>query len=155
MELITSCLPRFTGTSTRWSNSAVFERIIIGVIIVNAITLGLETSDLAMAAVGAALIAVDRAILTIFVVELLIRFSVRRLAFFRDPWRIFDLIVVGVALVPATGNLSVLRASGSCGCCGWSARFPPCAAWSAVFSTRSRAWARSCSCWRSSSTSSR
>jgi voltage-gated sodium channel len=35
---------------------------------------------------------------------------VYRLAFFRDPWRIFDLVVVGVALVPAGGNLSVLRA---------------------------------------------
>jgi voltage-gated sodium channel len=33
-----------------------------------------------------------------------------RLDFFRDPWRIFDLLVVGVALLPATGNLSVLRA---------------------------------------------
>jgi voltage-gated sodium channel len=33
-----------------------------------------------------------------------------RLDFFRDPWRIFDLVVVGVALIPATGSLSVLRA---------------------------------------------
>lgn len=43
-------------------------------------------------------------------VELGIRFYVRRLAFFRDPWRVFDLIVVGFALLPATGNLSILRA---------------------------------------------
>ena len=42
-------------------------------------------------------------------VELGIRFYVRRLAFFRDPWRVFDLIVVGFALLPATGNLSIFR----------------------------------------------
>ena len=35
---------------------------------------------------------------------------VHRLAFFRDPWSVFDFLVVGIALVPATDNLSVLRA---------------------------------------------
>ncbi len=90
--------------------SPVFERTIITLIIINAVTLGLETSEPAMAAAGPLLIAIDRAILAVFVVELLIRFYVRRLAFFRDPWRVFDLIVVGVALLPATGNLSIFRA---------------------------------------------
>src|SRR3546814_13183896 len=32
-----------------------------------------------------------------------------RLGFFRDGWNIFDFLVVGVALVPASGELSVLR----------------------------------------------
>jgi voltage-gated sodium channel len=87
-----------------------FERTIIALICVNAVTLGLETSEVAMAAAGPALVALDRAILAVFVAELLLRFYVRRAAFFQDPWRIFDLIVVGVALVPASGNLSILRA---------------------------------------------
>jgi voltage-gated sodium channel len=30
--------------------------------------------------------------------------------FFRDPWSVFDFIVVGVALLPASGSLSALRA---------------------------------------------
>ena len=30
--------------------------------------------------------------------------------FFRDPWSVFDFIVVGIALMPATGPLAVLRA---------------------------------------------
>jgi len=34
---------------------------------------------------------------------------VHRLAFFRDPWSVFDFIVVAIALVPATENFSVLR----------------------------------------------
>ncbi len=87
-----------------------FEAVITVIIVINAITLGLETSERAMAAAGPLLIALDRIILGIFVVELAARAAVYRLAFFRDPWRIFDLVVVGVALVPAGGNLSVLRA---------------------------------------------
>lgn len=87
-----------------------FEAVITALIVLNAITLGLETSQAAMEAAGPLLVAADRVILAIFVVELLARFAVYRLEFFRDPWRIFDLLVVAIALVPATGNLSVLRA---------------------------------------------
>ena len=87
-----------------------FERTIIILIIINAITLGLETSEHAIAVAGPLLFAIDRAILSVFVGELAIRFYVRRSAFFSDPWRVFDLIVVGVAVLPATGNLSILRA---------------------------------------------
>jgi voltage-gated sodium channel len=90
--------------------SAAFEHTIMVLIIINAFTLGLETSERAMAAAGPLLVGLDRAILAVFVIELAIRFYVRRLAFFRDPWRVFDLIVVGIALLPATGNLSILRA---------------------------------------------
>ena len=87
-----------------------FEKVIMALIIVNAITLGLETSDRAMEAFGSVLLTLDRVILSIFVVELLLRFFVRRMGFFRRPWNLFDLFVVGIALIPATGNLSVLRA---------------------------------------------
>jgi voltage-gated sodium channel len=87
-----------------------FEIAITVLIVINAITLGLETSAAAMAAFGPALIVVDRIILSVFVLEILARFVVYRTEFFRDPWRIFDLLVVSIALVPATGNLSVLRA---------------------------------------------
>ena len=91
-------------------DSPRFERAIMILIMVNAVTLGLETSPSAMAAAGPFLLVLDRVILGIFVAELALRFYVRRLAFFRDPWRVFDLIVVGVALLPTTGNLSILRA---------------------------------------------
>jgi len=87
-----------------------FDVAITILIVINAITLGLETSAEAMAAFGPALIAIDRIILAVFVLELLARFLVYRGEFFRDPWRIFDLLVVSVALVAATSNLSVLRA---------------------------------------------
>lgn len=87
-----------------------FEMAITALIILNAITLGLETSQTLMLRYGTFLMALDQLVLAVFVAELLARFVVYRTAFFRDPWRIFDFLVVAVALVPATGNLSVLRA---------------------------------------------
>ncbi|MBC7283800.1 ion transporter [Hoeflea sp.] len=90
--------------------SRKFEAFITTLIIVNAITLGLETVPPVTERFGGLLFALDRIILAIFVLEVAARLAVWRLDFFRDPWRVFDLLVVGVALIPATGNLSVLRA---------------------------------------------
>lgn len=87
-----------------------FELAITVLILLNAITLGLETSPTIMAAYGGLLLIIDRAILAVFVLELTARVVVYRGSFFRDPWRVFDLAVVGIALLPATGSLSVLRA---------------------------------------------
>ena len=86
------------------------EWFIAGLIVVNAVILGLETSQTAMAAIGPTLIALDTIILGVFVIEIGARILLHRLAFFRDLWSLFDFIVIGIALVPATGNLSVLRA---------------------------------------------
>ncbi|MBO6553773.1 MAG: ion transporter [Roseitalea sp.] len=87
-----------------------FERAIIILIIINAITLGMETSPALMDAIGPVLLTIDRLILAVFVVELMIKFAVYRLDFFKSPWRIFDLIIVSIALIPAAGPFSVLRA---------------------------------------------
>jgi voltage-gated sodium channel len=86
------------------------QRFITTLIVINAIVLGLETSATAMAAAGPYLILLDGVILAVFVVELLAKFAVQRGRFFRDGWNIFDSLVVGIALLPAGGNLSVLRA---------------------------------------------
>jgi len=86
------------------------ERLITVLIIINALILGLETSDRAAQAFGPILNILDHIILGVFVVEIATRMAVFRLRFFRDPWSIFDFIVVGIALVPATESFSVLRA---------------------------------------------
>lgn len=86
------------------------ERIIMALIIINAVTLGLETSETVMARFGPILVTLDRVIIAIFVVEVLARFAVQRGAFFRDGWNVFDAIVIGVSLAPATSAFSVLRA---------------------------------------------
>ena len=87
-----------------------FQQSIIALIIFNAVTLGLETSDAVMESSGSILVALDRIILGIFVIELAIRITAYGRDFFRDPWGVFDFLVVGVALAPATENFSVLRA---------------------------------------------
>jgi voltage-gated sodium channel len=86
------------------------ERVIMALIIINAITLGLETSPWAMQNFGEVLHVLDRAILSVFVVEISLRLIVHRFSFFKSAWNIFDFLVVAVALAPATAAFSVLRA---------------------------------------------
>jgi voltage-gated sodium channel len=98
------------GPLRRLVEAPSFRHAILGLIVVNAAILGLETSPTAMAAAGDLLLAIDRAILAVFVAELGLRIAAYRLRFFRDPWSLFDLFVVGIALVPGTGPFAVLRA---------------------------------------------
>jgi len=101
---------RLTGRAQAVLESARFQRAITAVIVLNAIVLGLETSARMMDLAGGLLHAIDRLCLVIFVAELAAKLAVYRSRFHRDPWNVFDFIVVGIALVPATGSLSVLRA---------------------------------------------
>jgi len=93
-----------------WVESVSVQRFIIALILLNAITLGLETSQSLMVDYGGLLHALDRIILTAFVLEILLKLYAAGLRFFRDPWNVFDFIVVGIALVPSAGPLAVLRA---------------------------------------------
>ncbi|MGD8150724.1 ion transporter [Ornithinimicrobium sp. Y1694] len=79
-------------------------------IVANAVTLGLETWPAAMRATGGLLSSLDRIFLTIFVIELAIKIWAHGWRFFTNAWNVFDFVIVGIALVPATGPLSVLRA---------------------------------------------
>ncbi len=86
------------------------QYLILALIIVNAVLLGLETSPGVMAQAGDVLRAIDRVLLSVFVVELLLRLYAHRLTFFKDPWSVFDFVVVAIALIPASGPFAVLRA---------------------------------------------
>ena len=90
--------------------SARFQRAVTALILLNAVTLGLETSGTLMERWGGLLHALDTALLWLFTAELALRLFAHRASFFRDPWSLFDLVVVGIAWMPATGALSVLRA---------------------------------------------
>ena len=90
--------------------SARFERAITALIVANAIALGSETSQTVAARFGDSLYVFDRLVLAVFVVELLLRFFVHQRRFFGDPWRVFDFVVVGIAVVPAGSAFAVLRA---------------------------------------------
>lgn len=90
-------------TSPRW------ERAIVTLIVINAITLGLETSATVMQLAGSIINTLDTIILAIFVVEIALRLYAHGLSFWREGWNVFDFAVVAIALLPNTGNFSVLR----------------------------------------------
>ena len=87
-----------------------FKKFIMGLIIVNAVILGLETSPKVMELVGRELQLFDQVVIVIFCIELGLRVYAKGLQFFRDPWGIFDLMVVAITLVPSNEALTVLRA---------------------------------------------
>jgi voltage-gated sodium channel len=87
----------------------IVRNTILGIIIFNAVTLGLSTSEVIMASGGGLIGLIDNVVLTVFVVELLLKFYAYRMDFFRNAWNIFDLLVVSVGLLPQTDSLSALR----------------------------------------------
>ncbi|MFT5065236.1 MAG: voltage-gated sodium channel [Yoonia sp.] len=87
----------------------IVRNAILGIIIFNAVTLGLSTSEVIMANGGGLIGLIDNVVLTVFVVELLLKFYAYRMDFFRNAWNIFDLLVVSVGLLPQTDSLSALR----------------------------------------------
>ena len=92
-------------------DTALFQNTILGVILFNAIILGLETVEPVMARAGGLITALDRLCLAIFVAEIAAKLFARGVGgFFRSGWNIFDFVIVGISLVPATQGLSVLRA---------------------------------------------
>lgn len=86
------------------------RNFIMGLIIFNAITLGLETSETVMSRFGDILTILDHTVLGIFVLEVAAKLFARGLRFFTSGWAVFDFIIVGISLVPSSGPLSVLRA---------------------------------------------
>ncbi len=85
------------------------QRVVLALIVLNAVVLGLETSEALMARHGAWLRLVDQLLLSVFVLEIGLRLIAWRKAFFRDPWSVFDFAVIAIALIPASGPLAVLR----------------------------------------------
>ena len=101
---------RIQARVSEFVEHSTFQQIITGLILLNALTLGLETADSVMARAGGLILWIDKIILGIFVAELLLKFFAYGFGFFKRGWNIFDFIVVGIALVPSSGPLSVLRA---------------------------------------------
>jgi voltage-gated sodium channel len=103
-------MPESSPRLKAFLESSRVQQFILVLILVNAVTLGLETSASIMARAGSFLHILDRTLLAVFVTEIVLRLYAHRLAFFKDPWSVFDFFVVGIALLPATGQFSILRA---------------------------------------------
>lgn len=93
-----------------WLDRDWVRNLIIGVILFNAIILGLETSAPLMARAGGLILFLDKLCLAIFTLELALKLIAQGGRFFRSGWNIFDFAIVGISLVPSGQGLSVLRA---------------------------------------------
>lgn len=86
-----------------------FQGFIVGVILVNAVILGIETYQDLPQTLVTVLDVVNTIAVTIFVIEIVLRIYAHRGKFFRDPWGWFDLIIVAIALIPAAAGGEVFR----------------------------------------------
>jgi voltage-gated sodium channel len=91
------------------ADSDAFNNTVFAVIILNVIVLVLSSSETLSAEFADLFVGIHRVALVFFVAEMALKLYGYRSEFFRSPWNIFDLVVVVVALVPAVGNMSVLR----------------------------------------------
>ncbi|MEQ9315304.1 MAG: ion transporter [Henriciella sp.] len=91
--------------------SSSFRNLVTGLIIINAIILGVLTYEESLSPQTIfALEMMDRAITFAFAFEIFLKLIVYRLSFFKLGWNWFDFLVVGISLIPGAQGLSVLRA---------------------------------------------
>ncbi len=105
----TSRLARLRARVGAMMESRRATQIITGVIVFNAVTLGLETSDAVMREIGGLLHVLDEAVLVAFVIELLLKLFGFGHRYFKNGWNLFDFTIIVISLMPASGELSVLR----------------------------------------------
>jgi len=95
----------------RLSDHPVFQNIILLLILVNAIVIGMETSQALMDRWGKLFTLLNGVFQAIFIAEIVVRMTacapqVRN--FFKNGWNVFDFIIVGLSLLPAIGPLSTV-----------------------------------------------
>lgn len=78
-------------------------------ILINAVTLGLETDPAIMARYGGALHMMDQTILGLFVIEIGLKLFACGGRFFKNGWNIFDTAIIAISIMPATGAFAILR----------------------------------------------
>jgi len=95
----------------RITSAPAFDAAIIGIIIVNALLLGLETSHSIDEGFGQWIDLGHQITLIIFIVEAVLKITVsspRIFGYFRDGWNVFDFLIIVFALIPATGQFAMI-----------------------------------------------
>ena len=85
-----------------------FNNIVFVAILASSIAIGFETYEWGPRG-DTFLQRIDGLFLTVFVLEILLRIYAMGRDFFRDPWCVFDFLVVGIALIPARDFFAVFR----------------------------------------------
>jgi voltage-gated sodium channel len=94
-------------------DSKLFQYFIIGVILLAGVVVGLETYPEVAAEYSVLLYLLDKLILTIFVIEIVLKMAAhgnKPWRYFFDGWNVFDFIIVAVCFLPFGGTyVAVLR----------------------------------------------
>jgi voltage-gated sodium channel len=104
-----------TTLARRVAESHAFQNFMLGVILLTAVIIGLETSDTLVEGYGPVFELLDMIIQTVFVLEIVIRLVAhwpRLGAFFRDGWNVFDTAVVAASLLPQAGTFAMVARLG-------------------------------------------
>lgn len=102
-------LQGFRGTAAKIVENSRFVKFIALLILINAITMGMETNPSLKAEYGSLFKLFDGLVLSIFIVELGLKIYAYRLNFFRVGWNVFDFIIVAISMVPHGTGASILR----------------------------------------------
>ena len=92
-----------SNIAARLVRSRAFCSTVIGAILLGAVLVGLETVPAVFAAHGPLILALDRVVLAIFVIEAILKIAAegtRPWRYFRNPWNVFDFCITVVCLLP-------------------------------------------------------
>ncbi len=95
----------------RLTHSNGFEYFIVGLILFNAVLLGVETIPAVMNDFSSWVDVGQQAILGVFIVEAALKIfavSPRADRYFRDGWNVFDFSIIVLAFIPATGSFAIV-----------------------------------------------
>jgi voltage-gated sodium channel len=81
----------------------------MGLIVLNGITMGIETSKSLALEYGTFFTLFNTFVVTVFTIEIILRIYVHKTSFFKDPWSLFDFAIVAISLVPASAGFEIFR----------------------------------------------
>ena len=107
-------MDRIQNISLKIVESNFFRNFILGIIILSGVIVGMETYPEFYLRHAAMFHSLDQLIIGIFVIEIALKilsFGKSPLNFFKDPWNVFDFIIVAICFIPNvdTHFVTVLR----------------------------------------------
>lgn len=102
--------PTFMVKTEDFFHSHFMHWVITLLVLTNAVILGLKTEPNVVSAYGAVLEALDNIIVSILVIEIVVRFLGTQKRFFSRFWNTFDAVVIAISVVAIVYEVEVLQA---------------------------------------------